>query len=191
MIAEVGYLITDGERYLKDHTGHDVTTDRDKAYIWSNEESAKNALENSLSTLFKKQGMFHVEQEKRCVTPMDEETKTLCNSVLALITEFKEIKKELDDAPQRLSEVDKKLTDLLHYVEMTDQNAANGYKLYKKIKELRVERRNIKRLIYLRSVFNNIQIDSNSTEQITKTIKNFEHEKYTSRMLDLKDILDI
>lgn len=191
MIAEVGFIVTDGNRYIRDLTGSEITTDRNKAYIWSSEESAQNFLNSSLSVLFKRQGGFHVESEKRCVTPMDSDTRELCVAVLQILSEYKQIKEELDAAPQKLSIIDKKLTDILHYVEMTDQNAANGYKLYKKIKELRVERRNVKRLINLRSVFNAVTIDDSITKPIVKTIENFEHEKYTSREIDLDSILDI
>lgn len=44
----------------------------------------------------------------------------------------------------RLKEVDKKIIDVEHYIEFSNLNAADGYKIYKIIKKLRVERREIK-----------------------------------------------
>jgi hypothetical protein len=186
-----GFYITNGERYIRDSLGHEVTTDKNKAFIWKTRESAERVLNNSLSALFKKQGNYYVEEEIHSVTPLDADTKDIINTVLQFLEEYDTIQAALEDAPQRLSIVDKKLTDILHYIEMTDQNAANGYKLYKKVKELRIERRNIKRLIYLKGAFNTLKLEKESINSIKNTINGFEHEKYTARILNIDDILNM
>jgi hypothetical protein len=122
---------------------------------------------------------------------LDADTKDIINTVLQFLEEYDTVQAALEDAPQRLSIVDKKLTDVLHYIEMTDQNAANGYKLYKKVKELRIERRNIKRLIYLKGAFNTLKLEKESINSIKNTINGFEHEKYTARILNIDDILNM
>ena len=43
-----------------------------------------------------------------------------------------------------LSEVDKEICDIMHYIEFNNLDAAKGYKVYKMLKDCRMRRRKIK-----------------------------------------------
>ena len=50
----------------------------------------------------------------------------------------------LDELDERLSEIDRQQSDVLHFIEQYDLNACDGFKVYKLLKEIRIERRGIK-----------------------------------------------
>ena len=52
-----------------------------------------------------------------------------------------------------LSDLDLEEQDLLHYIETEKFNAVEGYKLSKKIKEIRLERRKVKNELALINIF--------------------------------------
>lgn len=78
----------------------------------------------------------------------------------------------------KLSEVDRKICDVLHYIEFNKLNACDGYKAYKMIREYRLERRTIKDEIeMLDDVYNNI------TKLIEESINRLSNRKYKPREL--------
>lgn len=78
----------------------------------------------------------------------------------------------------KLSEVDRKICDVLHYIEFNKLNACDGYKTYKMIREYRLERRTIKDEIeMLDDVYNNI------TKLIEESINRLSNRKYKPREL--------
>ena len=78
----------------------------------------------------------------------------------------------------KLSEVDRKICDVLHYIEFNKLNACDGYKTYKMIREYRLERRAIKDEIeMLDDVYNNI------TKLIEESINRLSNRKYKPREL--------
>jgi hypothetical protein len=103
---------------------------------------------------------------------------------------YSDIKESLKDLQCKLSTVDRKISDVEHFIEITDQNAVNGYKLYKKLKDLRIERRNIKRLIDIRQMFDKINIDNDSMKDIRERIESFKTRTFSPRELDLDKILE-
>lgn len=78
----------------------------------------------------------------------------------------------------KLSEVDRKICDVLHYIEFNKLNACDGYKTYKTIREYRLERRAIKDEIeILDNVYNNI------VKLIEESINRLNNRKYKPREL--------
>lgn len=57
------------------------------------------------------------------------------------------IKNEWKGLHNRLSIADKKISDIEHFIEFNNLNAANGYKAYKLLKEVLEERREVKNQI--------------------------------------------
>lgn len=71
-----------------------------------------------------------------------------------LLSEFVNSKEELLN---ELSESDQIISDLLHYLEFETFNASKGYKISKKIKEVRIKRREIKNKLHIVSIFEQSQ----------------------------------
>lgn len=65
----------------------------------------------------------------------------ICRQQQALYIRLAEYKDSLAPA---LSTIDQEISDLLHYIEMANPNAANGYKVFAMLKERRIRRRRIK-----------------------------------------------
>ena len=74
----------------------------------------------------------------------------------------------------KLQEVDNKIQDVLHAIEFNSYNARDGYKIYKLLHDLRLERRKYKDEIFIREL-----IDDN--------IHNVDWSKFKSRVEDVKN----
>lgn len=74
----------------------------------------------------------------------------------------------------KLQEVENKIQDVLHAIEFNSYNARDGYKIYKLLHDLRIERRKYKDEIFIREL-----IDNN--------IHGTDWGKFRSRVKDVKD----
>lgn len=91
---------------------------------------------------------------------------------------------EKDNLVNSLSEVNGKEQDILHYIEFNKFNAAEGYKLSKKLQDIRKERRIIKNKI---DIINIIKQDNCYDLIYGKTLERLdgiENRKYTPRVLN-------
>lgn len=147
------YCITDGHRFIGDN---DVIvknfksaarfTDRvDAVNILDKLQNRKN---NPISQKFSVVVVngFELQEENK-----DQEL----DEMLRIIKEFKEkipaTNEEVKRLKSELSTVDRSIQDILHVIELTSQNACNGYKLYRKLKELSKQRRSIKNRLFILS----------------------------------------
>lgn len=110
-----------------------------------------------------------------------------------LLSEFVNSKEELLN---ELSESDQIISDLLHYLEFETFNASKGYKIAKKIKEVRIKRREIKNKLHIVSIFEQSQnklINSSNRVMLIATLikeKNkLENQEYNYRILDKNNII--
>ena len=61
-----------------------------------------------------------------------------------IISAYDTIAKAFEFLTERLEELENAQQDLLHYIEFTDLNIQKGYKIYKQLQEVRIERRLVK-----------------------------------------------
>lgn len=94
-----------------------------------------------------------------------------------------------EDLVQRLSNVDKELSNCLHEIELSKKkNACNGYKEYCRLKIILERRRIIKDEL---SVVNSIltsNLQSMATDRIEKVVNGLEKRKFMIRDVDLDEI---
>lgn len=83
----------------------------------------------------------------------------------------------------QLSEVDKELSDIEHYIEFTKFSASEGYNLAKSIKECRQRRREIKNNLELISILNLGCCNMISNGTLLNRINSLNDKKYTPRVL--------
>lgn len=83
----------------------------------------------------------------------------------------------------QLSEVDKELSDIEHYIEFTKFSASEGYNLAKSIKECRQRRREIKNNLELISILNLGCCNMISNGTLLNRINGLNDKKYTPRVL--------
>lgn len=131
-----------------------LTTDKDKAEKYGQKEKAENILKSSLSKTFpyKKKGeIVYIEDEaievktdivKKDYTKIDFDQ--FQKDFDDLSEQFRSIKSNKNSLVEQLSEADRKISDIEHYLEFYTFNACDGYKLAKGLKEILMERRKIK-----------------------------------------------
>lgn len=157
------------------------TTELNEAFQFFDKTKAENALAN-LPKQTRNLGYFVI-QISNTDKPVDFDQFTeieLVNydSALAQIGSFCDLHDQLvARAPwidHKLTEVDNKIQDVLHAIEFNSYNARDGYKIYKLLHDLRLERRKYKDEIFIREL-----IDDN--------IHNVDWGKFRSRVKDVKD----
>lgn len=90
---------------------------------------------------------------------------------------------------QQLSDVDKEICDVMHYIEFAKLNAAQGYKAFKMIKDRRIKRRSIKNELNIISVILSKKFSDSISKEIIKTVENMDKRTYEPRML--KELFDL
>lgn len=102
----------------------------------------------------------------------------------------------MDDSGQLsmdLSQVDKELEDMKHYIEFSYLNAADGYKAFKKMQDLLLKRRAIKDKMNFAQVLDQRKIDKASLQAVLTYLENMGNRSYevradTGLFSDLTDI---
>ena len=157
------------------------TTELNEAFQFFDKTKAENALAN-LPKQMRNLGYFVI-QISNTDKPVDFDQFTdieLVNydSALAQIGSFCDLHDQLvARAPwidHKLTEVDNKIQDVLHAIEFNSYNARDGYKIYKLLHDLRLERRKYKDEIFIREL-----IDDN--------LHGTDWGKFRSRVKDVKD----
>lgn len=157
------------------------TTELNEAFQFFDKTKAENALAN-LPKQMRNLGYFVI-QISNTDKPVDFDQFTdieLVNydSALAQIGSFCDLHDQLvARAPwidHKLTEVDNKIQDVLHAIEFNSYNARDGYKIYKLLHDLRLERRKYKDEIFIREL-----IDDN--------IHDTDWGKFRNRVKDVKD----
>ena len=98
-----------------------------------------------------------------------------------LATEATNRKKEL---VEQLSLIDQELSDVNHYIEFCNLNAAQGYKAYKMIKERRIKRRTIKNELNVLNIILGKKISETATDEIEKAVAGMDKRKYEPRIME-------
>ncbi len=105
------------------------------------------------------------------------------------------IEREWKDLNNRLSIADQKRTDIEHFIENNNLNAAQGYNIYKLLKEVLEERRKIKNQINeLRIIYNftiNIQKKRKSLIQSVEDKHNFHSSETESKKYKVRILTDL
>ena len=157
------------------------TTELSESFQFNDKVKAENTLAN-LPKQTRNLGYFVI-QISNTDKPVDFDQFTdieLVNydSALAQIGSFCDLHDQLvARAPwidHKLTEVDNKIQDVLHAIEFNSYNARDGYKIYKLLHDLRLERRKYKDEIFVREL-----IDDN--------IHGTDWGKFRSRVKDVKD----
>lgn len=195
------YIITDGERFIyRNHKGRYVPTPGEAmADIYSKkmaDDIMRNHLPKALRTIFKAKKCESMKTDKGVKTPDIEEI----HSSIEKVSTNENVKRWLDklstlnglaeDANKRkqellsaLSNVDKELVDLSHYIEFSNLNASQGYKVYKMERERRCKRRSIKNEITILNVILDKRIGESATEEVKKQLAALDNRTYKPRVL--------
>ena len=84
----------------------------------------------------------------------------------------------------QLSKIDQELSDIDHYIEFVNLNAAQGYKAYRMIKDRRIIRRSIKNELDVLNIILGKKISETATDEIQKAISGMDKRTYEPRVLN-------
>lgn len=194
------YVITDGTRWImRDRKGKYVPTSCEAlADIFSNKQ-ATGIFQSNLSKALK--SVFHVQkideppklvkqisqktaQENTEKVSVAENIQHWIDKIDGLNGLASEALHRKDELLSQLSKVDQELSDVNHYIEFCNLNAAQGYKAYKMIKERRIKRRSIKNELQVVEIILSKKISETATDEIQKAIVGMDQRKYEPRVLN-------
>ena len=194
------YVITDGTRWImRDRKGKYVPTSCEAlADVFSNKQATgifQSNLSKALKSVFRVQ---KIDEPSKLIKQISQETAQKntervstaeniqrwidkIDGLNGLATEALHRKDEL---VQQLSKVDQELSDVNHYIEFCNLNAAQGYKAYKMIKDRRIKRRSIKNELQVVDIILSKKISETATDEIQKAIAGMDQRTYEPRVLN-------
>lgn len=175
--------------------GYTLTTDINRACVFKNADKANNLMSKAKPGVAKGKSYqicetsgsnIRVNNSKSEYLPVDfNETTELLNS---LEDKLYALNNNVDYWNEELSRVDKKICDLMHYIEFNNFSACDGYKLAKALKECRQERRVIKNKLEYTSIIKASSCKMIAQGKTLDSIRGLENKSYTPRVL--KELFD-
>lgn len=211
------YVICDSSKgkYLTvNSTGISVTTNIEKATKWKVAESAQNLL---LSLKKAKKTKIHqlfnykiksIEEKTVSLEETKQKSQEVSLPVVSIVSKNKEsivvcenieqsVEKKLTDIlhfieglnvkqkdlEAKQSVIDLELTDILHKIELSpNMNACQGYQMYKAIREITQHRRKIKNELELVKYIMDQEFDFSDTQKIKSKLHSIHNRKYVPRI---------
>lgn len=204
------YVITDGYRYIKrDHLGKYVPTSSYSLAGKFNKKHADLVYNNNLPKPLKM--LFNVKKvEEDDVSPKEslqvvrvntEDLKRTekvmeCENVQYWLDKISGLNGLATEASERrtrlyqeLSNIDKEIEDIEHYIEFKRFNAAQGWRMCSMLKERRVRRRSIKNEINTIDIILGHRIAESVSDKITNSVQKMDSRTYEPRVL--KELYDL
>lgn len=194
------YVITDGTRWImRDRKGKYVPTSCEAlADIFTNKQATgifQSNLSKALKSVFRVQ---KIDEPPKLIKQISQETVqentekvSTAENVQRWIDKIEglnglatEALHRKDELVQQLSKVDQELSDVNHYIEFCNLNAAQGYKAYKMIKDRRIKRRSIKNELQVVDIILRKKICETATDEIQKAIAGMDQRTYEPRVLN-------
>lgn len=194
------YVITDGTRWImRDRKGKYVPTSCEALADTFGNKEANSILQNNLSKALK--SCFHLQKidkppeliKQITQEKVNENTETPSNSEniqywIDKVSDLNGLASEAlhrkDNLLSQLSKIDQELSDINHYIEFVNLNAAQGYKAYRMIKDRRIIRRSIKNELDVLNIILGKKISETATDEIQKAISGMDKRKYEPRVLN-------
>ena len=124
--------------------------------------------------------------------------KEIVDEIQSAIFALSKIEQLNTDLPNQQSEIDSKLTDILHLIENNKLNTKQCYRAVRLIHELRTERRNILNAYEIVKQYktNEAKLQNEGNRQllladIKKNEKRLNNSKYTNRVYTKQELLDL
>ena len=124
------------------------------------------------------------------ITDIKEQTynqidKTVFNNTLNTLSQMlNDMESNHDYLLNQLSEIDKEICDLMHYIEFYSFSASDGYKLARKIKECRLKRRDIKNQLDELQILKSHSITNIASGKVQAALDKLDHQTYQPRVLN-------
>lgn len=186
----MNYIIKgeNGHYISKDNNGTFCLTSKlEQACKFPSKDKAKNVTKNLPKILHSLKYAIITDEENSSdivnerYIPVD--IDNVAEKISQLSEAFKIIKGNKEWLLQEESRIDLELSDLYHFIENHTFNASEGYKLCKRIKDLRIERRRIKNEIKIADVVTNHTCNMMANGNTTKALDTIDRGLYQPRIL--------
>lgn len=188
-------IFVDGDIYLGANKGNYVPVkDKNKAKVFDSTEKAYSQFYSSVPKVLRNDYNWEIEliehvenvksSEKINSTYTSIDIEELKESINSLSEKFSLLKGNKEWLLEKESNVDKQISDILHFIEFSSFSACEGYKLCKAIKELRLKRREIKNELEIINIINCHTCNNIANGNTNKSIDGIENKKYTPRVLN-------
>lgn len=191
----MGYMLTDGKgNYIrKDLQSNRYVCVNQMAYaaVFDSFDKASRVRKCMLSKNLKRDFSV-VETDMKVTTgiqkvktpePKREQLRQEDEQIVGLLRKAETILSRREELSEKLSRADKEISDLQHYIEMKNLNACNGYKIYKKLQMVLVQRREVKDEMLMLSIISECKMEPESISTTIARIKGLSDRKYTPRIL--------
>lgn len=194
------YVITDGSRWImRNRNGKYVPTSCEALADTFSNKAVNNLYNNSLPKALK--SVFYIQKidtppdNVKQITQSEVENNTekvmVAENIQKWIDKITDLNGLATDALHRkevlceeLSFVDRELSDINHYIEFCNLNAAQGWKAYKMIKERRIKRRSIKNEIQILNIILDKKISDTVTNEILESMSKMDKRTYEPRVMN-------
>lgn len=171
------YICNDDGKYLDLYLN---VVDKEEAYIWKSKVKANNVLARIPFTL--SDYNFRVSQ----VNQLSESSISLsfdnfADTIEKFYVEFIDTDK-LNELRDKVSEADLKIVDIHHYIEFNKLNVVEGYKCYKMLHDILVERRKAKDELQKSQIIC-AALNYNKAMDLAGRLKEVDSKTYTPRIL--------
>lgn len=184
----MGYIIYDDDNYIsQDATGrYSVVTDIDRATTWKKAVKANNVCKEVKRTFkgYNFKVKFYTKEEER--EQKAAQPACLDYDALGIVEEFCALMQQMTDRKpyieERIYELELEIADIEHAAEFYNLNAAQGYRLYKLLHDVRNERRNLKNQLEQIEMFEETTLNLGEMEKLKRQILGTKSREYTPRI---------
>lgn len=169
---------------------------------WEERSKAQNVLCNCINKNIRSRfSLIELEEKdipkKNIIKPKNDLSKKIANKdikenkINVLMTEIEKLNKVACETENRrkeltveLSNIDKEISDINHYIEFGENfNAYQGWLAFKMLKNRFIQRREIKNELHILAALGDCKIDSNLLKSIKDSAKKVDEQKYNPRIL--------
>lgn len=197
------YVITNGESYVCNKL-NTVTKILNKAKVFDTFDLANNVFKSSISKSLKQMG-FQVRETEIDTNRINNTVNVNINTTSNDKINFSYTEVDIDDLRESInglsekfttlkgnkewlldeeSNIDKQISDILHYIEFYNFSASDGYKLCKALKELRLRRRDVKNELELIGIISTHTCNNIANGNTNKAIDALGKKQYAPRVLN-------
>ena len=186
------YVITDAYQKVwvcRDNNGYTLSTDPNKAHIFENKKTADAIYKSSLSKVIKSKGVA-VKSIKMQVcddVPQESAPPIEVDSSKYIVSIISDAVSKLNcrhfELSEELSKIDREKSDIEHYIEFNagKLNACGGYKAYKMLQDVLLERRKVKDELEIIQVAMARIASPEELANIDRKVEELAHRKYEPR----------
>lgn len=176
------FFITDGSNFLIRKNGkHQIGTEKESIVFFKNKIVAEKVLNNSVSPKYRK-NFYITQKEQTHFRAAEFDISDGVQSYLDYILEFDNILNNINNDKLRvqkeISDIDKEISVIEHYIEFNNFSASEGYKLSHALKVCRINRRKLKNELLLIDKIKSCGYRPEYYQELTSYIKTLKTQSY-------------